>query len=634
MIEFQHLTLRRGARILFQDADLRLHPGWRIGLTGRNGSGKSSLFGLLRGELAPDAGQCLRPAGWRIAHMAQEVPALAQAALAYVLDGDAELRHWQDMLGRAEAAHDGMAIGQAHQMLDAIDAWRAEARAGTILAGLGFQPADLARPVSSFSGGWRMRLNLARTLMSRAELLLLDEPTNHLDLDAILWLEGWLRQYDGTLLLIAHDREFLDATVSHILHIEQETLTLYSGDYSTFERTRAEKLGQQQSAFVRQQAEIAHMEDFVRRFRAKATKAKQAQSRIKALERMERILPAHVDSPFHFSFRAPEQLPDPLLRLDEIVAGYGDTAIVGPCTLQLAPDTRLALLGPNGAGKSTLLRTLVGRLTPLRGERLQAEACRIGYFDQHQVDALDPEASPLLSLARLAGPQLSEQTLRDYLGGFDFGGSVIEAPLGRFSGGEKARLALALIVWQRPNLLVLDEPTNHLDLEMREALIVALQDFAGAVVLVSHDRHLLRATVDDLLLVADGQARPFDGDLDDYARWLDQRHATATAVDDDGAVSEAPKVDKREERRQAAQKREQLRPLKQALSKLEQRMGRAQDRLAAIEGRLADPALYDEVRKEELRQLVAEQGQLQSELEPLELEWLELCEQIEAAEQD
>ncbi|MCY1276274.1 putative ABC transporter ATP-binding protein YheS [compost metagenome] len=625
MIRLQNLTLQRGPQRLLEGAELTLHAGQKVGLIGANGAGKSSLFALLRGELGPDAGDCQLPADWRIAHMRQEVDDLERLAVDYVLDGDQRLRQVQRELGVAEAAHDGSAIARLHHELDAADGYSADARARKLLAGLGFDNAQMERRVGDFSGGWRMRLNLAQALMCPSELLLLDEPTNHLDLDAILWLEDWLKGYPGTLLLISHDRDFLDSVVDHVAHLEQRKLTLYRGGYSAFERARAERLAQQQQAYEKQQAQRAHMEDFIRRFKAKATKARQAQSRIKALERLEELAPAHVDSPFDFSFREADKVSSPLLGISEGRLGYGDKTVLDKLKLSLAPGARIGLLGPNGAGKSTLIKTLAGELQPLGGELSRGENLAIGYFAQHQLDALDDQASPLLHLQRLA-PSEREQTLRDFLGGFDFRGARCDEPVVNFSGGEKARLALALIAWEKPNLLLLDEPTNHLDLEMRLALTLALQDFAGAVLVVSHDRHLLKSTTDEFLLVADGRVQPFEGDLDDYARWLidyrarQQPPASAPAAD---------KTDKRAQRQAAAALRQQLAPHKKQADKLEQELGRVQEQLATLEARLGDNGLYEVARKDELRELLAEQTRLKGREAELEEAWLEALEMLE-----
>ncbi|MDO9321564.1 MAG: ATP-binding cassette domain-containing protein, partial [Pseudomonas sp.] len=606
------------------------HPGHKVGLIGANGAGKSSLFALLRGELTPDAGNCLVPADWRIAHMRQEVETLERLAVDYVLDGDLRLRQVQRDLAAAEAAHDGTAQARLHAELDSADGYSADARARKLLAGLGFSNPQMTQPVGDFSGGWRMRLNLAQALMCPSDLLLLDEPTNHLDLDAIIWLDGLLKCYPGTLLLISHDRDFLDAVVDNIAHLEQQKLTLYRGGYSAFERARAERLAQQQQAFDKQQAQRAHMEKFIARFKAQATKARQAQSRIKALERLEELAPAHVDSPFDFCFREADKISSPLLDLSDARLGYGDKVVLSKVKLQLVPGARIGLLGPNGAGKSTLIKTLAAELEPISGHLQRGENLVVGYFAQHQLDSLDDRASPLLHVQRLA-PTEREQVLRDFLGGFDFRGPRADEPVVNFSGGEKARLALALIAWGKPNLLLLDEPTNHLDLDMRLALTMALQDFAGAVLVVSHDRHLLKSTTDEFLLVADGQVQEFDGDLEDYARWLvDFRGRQMPA----GSSTEpaADKTDKRAQRQAAAVLRQQLAPHKREAEKLEKALGQLHEQLAVTESKLGDAAVYEAARKDELRDLLAEQARLKVREGELEESWMEALEHLEKLE--
>jgi ATP-binding cassette, subfamily F, member 3 len=627
MIRLQNLTLQRGPQRLLEDAEMTLHPGHKAGLIGANGAGKSSLFALFRGELSADAGDCLIPADWRVAHMRQEIDAVERQAVDYVLDGDVKLRRVQAELAVAEAAHDGAAVARLHTELDTLDGYSADARARKLLAGLGFDSAQMDRRVGDFSGGWRMRLNLAQALMCPSDLLLLDEPTNHLDLDAILWLEGWLKGYPGTLLLISHDRDFLDAVVDHVAHLDQQKLTLYRGGYSAFERTRAERLAQQQQAYEKQQAQRAHMEKYIARFKAQATKARQAQSRIKALERMEELSAAHVDSPFDFSFREADKISSPLLSLSEGRLGYGDKVVLEKVKLSLAPGARIGLLGPNGAGKSTLIKNLSNELQPISGHLQRGENLVVGYFAQHQLDALDDKASPLLHFQRLA-PTEREQTLRDFLGGFDFRGPRCDEPVVNFSGGEKARLALALIAWGKPNLLLLDEPTNHLDLEMRLALTMALQEFSGAVVVVSHDRHLLKSTTDEFLLVADGQVQPFDGDLEDYARWLvDYRVRQAPAS---SSESNPDKTDKRVQRQAAAALRQQLAPHKREADKLEKELGQLHEKLAAVEARLGESDIYEAARKDELRDALAEQAKLKSREADLEERWLLALETLEA----
>ncbi len=626
MIRLQNLTLQRGPQRLLEGAELTLHPGQKAGLIGANGAGKSTLFALLRGELVPDGGDCYLPPDWRIAHMRQEIDTLDRLAVDYVLDGDIQLRRVQAELAAAERTHDGNALARLHTELDNLDGYSADARARKLLAGLGFANEQMTLPVSSFSGGWRMRLNLAQALMCPSDLLLLDEPTNHLDLDAILWLEDWLKGYPGTLLLISHDRDFLDAVVDHVIHLEQRKLTLYRGGYSAFERTRAERLAQQQQAFEKQQAQRAHMESYIRRFKAQATKARQAQSRIKALERLEELAPAHVDSPFDFRFREADKVSSPLLDLSEGRLGYGEKVVLEKVKLQLVPGARIGLLGPNGAGKSTLIKTLAAELVPLGGRLQRGENLVVGYFAQHQLDSLDPKASPLLHLQRIA-PNEREQTLRDFLGGFDFRGARCDEPVLNFSGGEKARLALALIAWGKPNLLLLDEPTNHLDLEMRLALTLALQDFEGAVLVVSHDRHLLKSTTDEFLLVADGQVQSFDGDLEDYARWLVDYRARQQPIA--SGEPAADKTDKRAQRQAAAALRQQLAPHKRQADKLEKDLAVVHDKLAELETRLGDSALYDVARKDELRELLAKQAELKVREGELEEAWLEALETLE-----
>ncbi|NBA94346.1 ATP-binding cassette domain-containing protein [Pseudomonas sp. R5(2019)] len=626
MIRISNLTLQRGPQRLLEDAELTLHAGQKAGLIGANGAGKSSLFAMLRGELTPDSGDCQLPADWRIAHMRQEIDTLDRLAVDYVLDGDVRLREVQQALATAEAAHDNAALARLHIELDSADGYTADARARKLLAGLGFSNEQMDRRVGDFSGGWRMRLNLAQALMCPSDLLLLDEPTNHLDLDAILWLEEWLKGYPGTLLLISHDRDFLDAVVDHVAHVEQCKLTLYRGGYSAFERARAERLAQQQQAYEKQQVQRAHMEKYIARFKAQATKARQAQSRIKALERMEELSAAHVDSPFDFTFRESQKISSPLLDLSEARLGYGEKTILEKVKLQLAPGARIGLLGPNGAGKSTLIKNLAGELEPLSGRLVRGENLVVGYFAQHQLDSLDSKASPLLHLQRLA-PTEREQTLRDFLGGFDFRGARIDEPVLNFSGGEKARLALALIAWERPNLLLLDEPTNHLDLEMRLALTMALQEFSGAVVVVSHDRSLLKSTTDNFLLVADGRVQDFDGDLEDYARWLvefRQRNAPVST-----SAGNADKTDKKAQRQAAAALRQQLAPHKREADKLERELGTLHEQLAKVEASLGDSALYEAARKDELRDLLDRQAKLKVLEAQLEESWMEALELLE-----
>lgn len=633
MLQLTDLELRRGGRALLEGANLRVYPGQKIGVVGANGCGKSSLFALLLGELTPDSGDLALPAHWQVAHVAQHTPGGDRPAIELVIDGDAELRQVQRQLGEAEAAGDGLRQAELHGHLEQIGGYEAESRAARLLHGLGFAVGEERRPVESYSGGWRMRLALAQALMCRSDLLLLDEPTNHLDLDAVIWLESWLRDYAGTLLLISHDRDFLDAVVDAICHFQQARIRLYSGGYSAFEHQRAEQLAQQQSAFERQQREIAHVRDFVDRFRAKATKARQAQSRLKALERMELIAPAHVDSPFRFSFAAPGQQPNPLLQLEQISAGYGNRTVLQDLSMSLRPGERIALLGPNGAGKSTLIKLLADRIAPLRGQRTPAQGLRIGYFAQHQMDLLHANDSPLQHVTRL-DPRRPEQQLRDFLGGFGFGGERACDPVAPFSGGEKARLALALIIYQRPNLLLLDEPTNHLDLEMRHALSEALQEYDGALVLVSHDRHLLRITSDTLLLVDAGTVTTFDGSLDDYPVWLAARTATTQpaqgAAGTPGGRAQAPaQASRKEQRRQEAASRVRLKPLRHRLRELEAELGRLNHRRDELEQALAESTLYEDAAKPRLLALLADKQRVDQSLDETEEAWLDVSEKME-----
>ncbi|NOJ68927.1 ATP-binding cassette domain-containing protein [Acinetobacter indicus] len=640
MIQFDQVSLRRGGRVLFQKASMQIHPGWKVGLTGVNGAGKSTLFAALLGELGADEGSLTHPSGWTVAHMAQEVKALDMPALDFVLSGDEEYWQIQKQLAQPEQLSNSE-LAQLHGRFDEIHGYSAPSKAAQLMAGLGFMEHQLRLDVSSFSGGWRMRLNLARTLMSRSDLLLLDEPTNHLDLDAILWLEDWLNAYEGTLILISHDRDFLDAVTDHILHIENQELTLYTGNYSTFEVTRSERLAQQQQAFEKQVEARAHLQKFIDRFKAKATKARQAQSRIKQLEKMQLLAPAHVDTPFTFSFREPTKMSSPLLTLDQAEIGYPGKSIASKINLQITPSSRIGLLGMNGAGKSTLIKSLVGDLALLNGQRKASELLNIGYFAQHQMDALDAQASPMLQLSRLADKQISEATLRSFLGSFGFSGERMDTPCETFSGGERARLALALIVWQRPNVLILDEPTNHLDLDMRHALSMALQDFEGAVVLVSHERQLIASVCDDLLLVHAGRCTEFSGDLQDYAKWL--REARQQQINAQTALAQASastnktaapaKIDKEAQRKLAAQRREETRPLRKKIEQCESQIEKIQPRLASIEEQLADSSLYEASRKEDLLKLMNEQTSLKATLEQAEETMLELMMELETLEQ-
>ncbi len=639
MLTITDLSLQRGGVWLLESTSVTIQPGQRVAIVGANGAGKSSLFQLLLGQLAPEQGSAHLPGGCRIAHMAQEVKPTDRCARDFVLDGDTHLRTLEAELARAEAAGDDHEMARVHGELDVHEAWSAARRAETLIRGLGFADGDADRPVSAFSGGWRIRLNLAQALMKPSDLLLLDEPTNHLDLDACLWLENWLARYQGTLLFISHDRDFMDRVATHIIHFDQNKLVQYTGNYSAFESQRSERLAQRQADYEKQQARVAEIQRFIDRFKAQATKARQAQSRVKALERMERIAPAHVDSPFSFTFPVADKVSNPLLSIRNGAAGHGDTIILSGLNLTLLPGSRIGLLGPNGAGKSTLMDALRGQNTLLAGERTAGEHLAIGYFAQHQLESLDLDASPFLHLQRLS-PRASEQSIRNFLGGFDFHGDEALSPIRSFSGGEKARVALAVIAWQKPNLLLLDEPTNHLDLEMRQALTMALQNFDGAMVVVSHDRHLLRNTIDEFWLVNDGVVTPYDGDLEDYERWLADRRRNETEPprrDSQSSVSSAPAAglsaeERKTKKREQAELRQKLSPWKKQLARAEKTMETVQQSLVEVEQALTDQSLYEEGGKAHLQVLLAEQASLTAKLEEAEATWLETSEALEDLE--
>jgi len=595
--------LRRGAKPLLEGADLTLHAGDRTGLIGANGSGKTSLFALLRGELHADKGDAELPAHWRIAHVAQETPALDRPAVEYVIDGDTKLRQLES---EVEETHDGTRLGELHAALGDAGSYTARPRAEALLLGLGFSETELTQAVSSFSGGWRMRLNLAQALMCPSDLLLLDEPTNHLDLDAIIWLEDWLARYPGTLMVISHDRDFLDGVVKSIVHIDQKKLRRYSGDYSSFEEQRAQTVQLTQHLIEKQTRERAHLQSFIDRFRAKATKARQAQSRMKMLAKMEDLAPLHVAAPFSFEFKEPDRAPNPLLVLEDVVAGYADKTVLTNVKHSLQSEQRIGLLGVNGAGKSTLIKTIAGVLPVLSGSAVFNKGLQVGYFAQHQVEMLRDDQSPLWHLKKLA-PEVREQDLRNYLGSFNFPGEMATGPVEHFSGGEKARLALALIVWQKPNLLLLDEPTNHLDLDTREALAVALAQFEGTLVLVSHDRHLLRATTDQFLIVANGTLQAFDGDLEDYREWLLKRNIAPKPVPEKKASPRKPKLQNRK-------------PIEARIKRLEELMARLSTRKSEIDAKLGDPKVYQD--GEAVKALLHDQAYVAHEIERVEAEWL------------
>ncbi|MDP0172504.1 ABC transporter ATP-binding protein [Glaesserella parasuis] len=632
MIFFTDLTLKRGQTILLEQANATIHTGQKVGLIGKNGCGKSSLFALLKNELQAEGGDASYPKNWSIAWVNQETPALDISALDYVIQGDREYTQLTAQLEQANLENNGNLIATLHAQLDTIDAWTIQSRASTLLNGLGFSTEQLQLPVKSFSGGWRMRLNLAQALICRSDLLLLDEPTNHLDLDAVIWLERWLSNYHGILLLISHDRDFLDPIIDRVLHIEQQKLFDYTGNYSAFEIQRATKLAQQNAAYQQQQQKIAHLQKFIDRFKAKATKAKQAQSRVKALEKMELIAPAYADSPFSFEFREPLSLPNPLLMMEKVSAGYGERTVLQSVKLNLVPGSRIGLLGRNGAGKSTLIKLLAGEIQAQSGHTQLAKGVQLGYFAQHQLDTLRADESALWHLARLA-PEKTEQELRNYLGGFAFHGDKVKQTVSSFSGGEKARLVLALIVWQRPNLLLLDEPTNHLDLDMRQALTEALTQYEGSLVIVSHDRHLLRSTVNEFYLVHDGKVEEFNGDLEDYQKWLNELNAQLECVkkaDNSTACNnENSAVNRKEQKRQEAELRQQAAPLRKKLTQLEKELEKLTASLTTLEETLASPEIYDVENKAKLTDTLAKRVATKKQLEEVEMEWLEVQEQLE-----
>ena len=634
MLQAINLGIRRGLKLLFEETNFQIHPGQKVGLTGANGTGKSSLFSLILKQLHADTGDCIYPEHWVIAHVAQEIPDGEQTAIDFVLDGDVELRQIQQNIKKAESNNDGFLLATLHTQLDNINGYSANARASQLLSGLGFKQGDETRSINEFSGGWRMRLNLGKALMCRSDLLLLDEPTNHLDLDTIIWLESWLTAYRGTLLLISHDRDFLNHICSHIAHLEQQNIQLYTGNYSAFERIRAERLANQQSQYLKQQRNIAHIESYIRRFRAKATKAKQAQSRIKALERMQTIAPAHVDSPFHFSLFEPEKIPNSLLHMEHVNAGYGDTCILKNIDFQLLPGDRIGLLGPNGAGKSTFIKVLANQLKIQSGEYHLAKETKIGYFAQHQLEQLHDEHSPIEHLQQIDS-KAREADLRNYLGRFAFSNDMALSKIQNFSGGEKSRLVLAMLIYQKPNLLLLDEPTNHLDLEMREALAEALQEFSGAMVIISHDRHLLNVSCDKLLLVNKQTVSEFPLSLDEYPKWLSE-HNNASSNNTGSSISSnenrrniSQSISNKERKRIEAEHRQKTAPLRKQVKQVENTMEKLTEKITAINLQLADNDIYADKNKQKLQQLLLEKSDLEKSHENAEIEWFEVNEELE-----
>lgn len=605
MLTLNQITLSRGNKILLDKTSVALHEKQKIGLVGHNGCGKSSLFSLIMGGLSPDTGECLLNPQLRISHLAQQLPDSIELALDFVLAGDEEYLKLQQRLNQADTQDNPEEVLLCHELLRQTGGYGKPAKAASIMAGLGFNAEQQKQPVNSFSGGWRMRLSLARCLMKPADLLLLDEPTNHLDMEAIFWLEKWLKQSPSSILLISHDREFLDAFVTHILHIEQQSMNLYSGNYSRFEQTRAQQLSLQQQLYEKQQQKISHLMSYVSRFRAKASKAKQAQSRLNAIAKMDIVAQAQIDSPFSFGFYPCPKAVSPLLRTEQVTAGYeANQPILKKMNLVLNPGDRIALLGPNGQGKSTLIKTLTGALNPLSGTIERSSNLHIGYYAQHQLEELDYQLSPVETIQALS-PNTREQAIRDYLGGYNFIGDMAMKPIHHFSGGEKARLALAKLVWQKPNLLLLDEPTNHLDLGMRAAIEIALQSYEGALILISHDRHLLRTAVDDFYLVYQKEVSAFKGDLDDYYQWLQTKDLSKES----GQATNA------------SQYREK-KTLQNKLKKLEQTLDQLHQKSAQLEEKLADLSLYEEGQQPQLQKLLEQQKKMQGELEQNEEEWL------------
>ncbi len=639
MISFKNIALRRGPRVLFDQVTLLINPSERVGLVGENGCGKSSLFSFILGELGADSGDIWLQDGLVIGHVSQQTPHSDQTALDYVLDGDQVLREVERALAGIDHGENGEQAANLFVRMEQIDGYSAPARAARLLHGLGFTNDQLHTPTREFSGGWRVRLNLAQALMCPSDLLLLDEPTNHLDLDAVMWLEDWLRSYQGTLLMISHDRDFLDAICGRILHIENYRIRSYSGNYSRFEQTRAIMLSNEQAAFEKQQRAIAHMESYITRFKAKATKARQAQSRIKALERMQVLAPAHIDSPFRFEFFQPARASDPLLKLEDIKVGYDHNMVLDCVNLSIGNHDRIALVGPNGAGKSTLIKLLARSIESSSGQIIAAKGLDTGYFAQHQLEQLDPDATPIEQMLMIF-PAVRIQELRNYLGGFGFRGDQVNEKIGPFSGGEKARLALAILIYHKPNLLLMDEPTNHLDLEMRHALTLAFQNYQGAILLVSHDRHLIRTVTDQLWLVNNGAVSMFDDDIDGYITWTrQQKKSSANSIRQHNAgatdpaiksnLARGPILSKKERRQKAAKLREQIKPLTQKIHKIEKEIERSRQSVLDLETLLADPSIYENESTAKLAEMMRKKSSLEKRIDTDEITWFEISERLE-----
>ena len=618
MLSFNNLELVLGGKTLFDDVSLTIHHHQKVGLVGANGTGKTSLFKIIKKEIEVDQSTVSFPSDLRISYLAQEVKGTDEIALDYVLSGDSNLIDIQKKIEKAEIDENYEILGELYEVYSSLDGYSAKSKAEQLMVGLGFKSDDFDKPLKDFSGGWRVRLNLAKTLMQPSDLMLLDEPTNHLDLDAILWLSNWIKSFKGAMILISHDRDFLDDCVSYVAHLYQQSIELYSGNYSQFEILRAAKMAEIQSNFIKQQKEVAHMQSFINRFKAKATKARQAQSRVKALEKMELIAPAHIDSPFNFTISETDKISNPLVALNRAGLGYSEP-ILSNVGFTICPGDRIGLLGPNGAGKSTLIKSIVGTLPILDGDRETGANIKVGYFSQHQVDDLDLSISAFVHIQRLDETK-TEKQIRTYLGGFAFKGDKVKDPIRLFSGGEKARLAFAIISYQKPNILLMDEPTNHLDMEMRHALTVAIQTFKGAILLISHDRHLLNSSVDTFYLIDNGALEIFDGDLDDYKNYiLDIKSSDNKQSKKKKSAKDGPKEDNSEK----------IKILNSSISKLDKRLFRLNTKLTEANNKLADPELYSDDSSEDLQDLIRNQLELTNEVEAAEKEWMDKAAELD-----